>query len=377
MLGSVSTQLAAAGLAIAGFAVAGSVAAPVRTARSYDNDLFREGPGSWIMDPVYRAGVHCGSSESSPLVGDCTKLINGYALQGWGDQMYIKKGEEVWYTFGQTVELTKLQIDQRGWAGVSNCNDDCKASYSASASGTFAVLTLDPATRTWVTLVDYVNENAALHGTKDYGLIETEFSGVLSNGIKIVSTGGDQASSNSFPDYMQIAEIKAYGDAGADRDDSLFECSGGLQPHQLETGELGCVLGCDAAGRSDASKWAWNRAFNLDQGTCAASKYLEAGCPSAVTYSEAEAICAANGAYICAADELDADVGKFAGCGYDIELVWARDTTVGDCAPGERLVNPGATEYSAGWHDGLHAQCLDASTATAGVRCCAPRAPSL
>lgn len=370
MLGSVSSHVAAAGLVVAGFAVARSVAAPLRGVRSYDTDLFRGG------SPVgTRDGVHCGSSESAPLFGDCTKLIDGDAKFGWGGQMYVAKGEEVWYTFGQTVELAKLQIDQRGWAGVSNCDDDCRTERSASASGTFTVLTLDPATRAWVTLVDYIDENAALYGTKDYGLIETEFSGVLSNGIKIVSNGADPSDSN--PDHMQIAEIKAYGNAGADRDAGLLACSSGLEPHQLETGELACVLGCDSAGRSIASSWAWNRRFNYDQGTCAASKYLDQGCTGPVTYAEAEAICAANGAYICAADELDADVAKFSGCGLDTDLVWVRDTTTGECALGERLVNPGASEYNANWHDGLYAQCVDASTTTASVRCCAPRTPSL
>jgi hypothetical protein len=381
MLGSVSSHLAAVGLVVAGFGAARSVAAPLRSARQINTDLFRDGSASvWPISSGIggvRDGVHCGSSETAPKVGDCSKLINGYALQGWGDQMYVAKGEEVWYTFGQTVELTKLQIDQRGWLGVSNCDDDCKARYSASASGTFTVLTLDPATRTWVTLVDYVDENAALYGTKDYGLIETEFSGVLSNGVKIVSNGGDP--SDTWPDHMQIAEIKAgsSGNTGADRSVEELGCTSGLEPHQLETGELACVLGCDAAGRSDASNWAWNRGFNYDQGTCAASKHLEEGCAGPVTYAEAEAICAANGAYICAADELDADVAKFSGCGFDTDLVWARDTTTGECALGERLVNPGASEYSAHWHDGLYAQCVDASTTTASVRCCAPRTPSL
>lgn len=63
--------------------------------------------------------------------------------------------------------------------------------------------------------------------------------------------------------------------------------------------------------------------------------------------------------------------------GFDTDLVWARDTTTGECALGERLVNPGASEYNAGWHDGLYAQCVDASATTASVRCCAPRTPSL
>jgi len=209
MLGSVSSHVAAAGLVVAGFAVARSVAAPLRGVRSYDTDLFRDGsPLFWYESGIAgtRDGVHCGSSESAPLFGDCTKLIDGDAKFGWGGQMYVAKGEEVWYTFGQTVELAKLQIDQRGWAGVSNCDDDCRTERSASASGTFTVLTLDPATRAWVTLVDYIDENAALYGTKDYGLIETEFSGVLSNGIKIVSNGADPSDSN--PDHMQIAEIK-------------------------------------------------------------------------------------------------------------------------------------------------------------------------
>lgn len=225
MLGSVSSHVAAAALVVAGFAVARSAAAPLRVARSlYDNNLFRNGMAVWPISSGIggvRSAVKCGSSELSPKIGDCTKLINGHAVQGWGDEMYVKKGEEVWYTFGHTVELNSLWIDQRGWSFVSNCDDNCRTQYSASASGTFQVLTLDPATRTWVTLKNYINENAALKGTKDYGLIQSDFPSVLSNGIKIVSNGGDPEDTN--PDYMQIAEIYAFGNFGPPA--LAFECS--------------------------------------------------------------------------------------------------------------------------------------------------------
>jgi hypothetical protein len=110
---------------------------------------------------------------------------------------------------------------------------------------------------------------------------------------------------------------------------------------------------------------------------CVSSKPAGA-CSRTDSHEQAANLCAAEGARLCSANEVFADVAKGSGCKADRTLVWVDGfaTELQECSDGTTLLLGGSS--AAFTKDGLHPTCWPMKVPrTASVRCCADVSDSL
>eukprot|EP00039_Didymoeca_costata_P027218 m.17817 g.17817 ORF g.17817 m.17817 type:complete len:1258 (+) comp6118_c0_seq1:95-3868(+) len=125
------------------------------------------------------------------------------------------------------------------------------------------------------------------------------------------------------------------------------------------------------ASKYACSQLTWGFRFGNTK-VCGESDDMLGGCQAGKDFVFAQQICTSAGARLCSADELQGDVARGTGCGFDKQLVWTTDECVrDDTTKGHRVVLGRSRSETA---TSPKETCLD-STGLAAVRCCADIQP--